>query len=162
MKTVTLVRHAKSSKNIPNIRDIDRPLNDRGYQDAYTIGERLSEKSFKTGLLISSPAIRALSTALIIAGRLSYADDKILLRKNLYETSANEYLEEISNTPEAINSVMLFGHNPTISEALSVLLQKSYEDMDTAAAACINFKINSWKDIFNAKGEIVFHISPKD
>src|SRR3954469_11159183 len=105
MKTVTLVRHTKSSKNIPNIRDIDRPLNDRGYQDAYAIGERLSEKSFKAELLISSPAIRAFSTALIIAGRLSYADDKILLRKNLYETSGQEYIEEISHTPESINSV---------------------------------------------------------
>ena len=161
MKTVTLVRHAKSTKSMLNIRDIDRPLNERGYQDAYTVGQRLAEKHFTADLLISSPAIRAFSTALIIADKLSYAENKIQLCKNLYETSPDDYIHEISLASDSANSVMLFGHNPTISEALTTLLKKGI-DMGTSDIACIQFKIDSWENIFKAKGELVFYISPKD
>jgi phosphohistidine phosphatase len=160
MKTVTLVRHAKSTKSILNIRDIDRPLNERGYEDAYKAGERLAERKPGPALFISSPAIRAFSTAVIIAGRLSYDEEDIMLNKNLYETSAQQYLEVISETPNEIDSVILFGHNPIISEALSMLIKKGF-DMGTADIACIQFEMDKWKDIFKTKGELQYYISPK-
>src|ERR1051325_9362536 len=96
MKTVTLVRHAKSTKSMLNIRDIDRPLNERGYEDAYNVGQRLAAKKFKADMLISSPAIRAFSTALVIADKLSYHENRIVLNKSLYETSADDYFEVMS------------------------------------------------------------------
>jgi phosphohistidine phosphatase len=162
MKTICLVRHAKSSKSIPGIRDIDRPLNEKGYREAYLVGEKLAEKSFKPQLLISSPAIRAFNTALVFAGRLSYPEEKIILKKDLYETSPEDYINEIMQTENAINSLMLFGHNPLISTVLSKLIKKNYQDMETSAAAAINFNVKAWKDIAGMKGELLFHISPKN
>jgi phosphohistidine phosphatase len=161
MKTLTLVRHAKSTKSMLNIRDIDRPLHERGYEDAYAAGQRLAEKKFAADLLISSPAVRAFSTALIFADRLSYHENKIQLCKNLYETSADDYITEISEAGDSANSVMLFGHNPSISEALTSLLKKGMA-MGTSDCAVIKFEIDSWKNIFKAKGELVLYISPKD
>jgi phosphohistidine phosphatase len=162
MKTVTLVRHAKSTKSLLNIRDIDRPLNERGYQDAYRVGERLAEMHFKADLFLSSPAIRAFSTALIFADRLSYAENNIRLCKSLYETGAEEYIEQVSELEDEVQSVILFGHNPTISEAFCRLLHIPYEDMPTTAAAGMRFKIDSWKKIAGAKGEKIFYLTPKD
>jgi phosphohistidine phosphatase len=162
MKTVTLVRHAKSTKSILDIRDIDRPLNERGYLDAYKIGERLAEMHFKADLFISSPAIRAFSTALIFADRLNYPENNIRLCKNLYETSADEYIEQITEAENSANSIVLFGHNPTISEAMSALLRIPFEDMPTTASICMSFKIDSWKKMTGVKGERVFYLTPKD
>jgi phosphohistidine phosphatase len=162
MKTITLIRHAKSTKSILNIRDIDRPLNERGYIDAYKMGERLAEMHFKADLFLSSPAIRAFSTALIFADRLSYAENTIRLCKNLYETSANEYIQQLSEIENEVSSVFLFGHNPTISEAFCKLLHIPYEDMPTAAAAGMRFTIDSWNKIEGAKGEKLFYLTPKD
>jgi phosphohistidine phosphatase len=162
MKTIILVRHAKSTKSILNIRDIDRPLNERGYEDAYKVGERLAEMHVKVDLLLSSPAIRAFSTALIFADRLSYPENKIRLCKNLYETDMEEYIQQISEVEENFNSVMLFGHNPVMSETFCKLVGISFEDMPTTATAGIGFKIDSWDKIFGKKGEKLFFISPKE
>jgi phosphohistidine phosphatase len=162
MKTVCLVRHAKSSKDIPNIRDIDRPLNDRGKKDARLIGEMLAEKSFKADILISSPATRALDTAKIIAKSLSNPENKILKKISLYETSLEDYLETIAETENPVHSIALFGHNPLISMALAKLTKKNYQEMKTCAAACIEFRIKAWNEIRDAKGELLFYLSPKD
>jgi phosphohistidine phosphatase len=161
MKTLTLVRHAKSTKSMLHIRDIDRPLNERGYEDAYGVGQRLAENKFKADLLISSPAIRAFSTALIFADRLSYHENKIVLDKNLYETSADDYIEEISLVTNSTQSIMLFGHNPTMSEVLTRFLKKGME-MGTADTACIQFNIEKWEDISKVNGELKFYLSSKD
>ena len=99
---------------------------------------------------------------MIFADKLNYAENKILLVKNLYETSTEEYIQKISEVSDSVNSVMLFGHNPTISETMFALLRMHYEGMATSAAACISFKIDSWKKIFETTGELVFYFSPKD
>src|SRR4051812_22854209 len=117
MKIIYLIRHAKSSWDLNDLPDIDRSLNERGFRDAHLMGGKLSEKGVNPDLIISSPAVRAITTALIIARKIHYPEDKIILRKSLYETSSAEYLKEIAQLKESINSVMLFGHNPIITEA---------------------------------------------
>src|SRR4051812_32340757 len=96
MKTLYLIRHAKSSWDLNDLPDIDRTLNERGFRDAHLMGGKLLDKGVKADLIISSPANRAISTALIIARKIEYLEDKIVLRKNLYETSGREYINEIS------------------------------------------------------------------
>ena len=112
MKKIFLIRHAKSDWNNPEIKDIERPLNDRGYSNANQMS-----KGFKTipDLIVSSPAIRAISTALIFAGNLNYDPNKIQIRKELYETSVKDYLSVIHQLDDQYNTMMLFAHNPTIS-----------------------------------------------
>ena len=161
MKQLYIVRHAKSNKDWLNISDIDRPLNEKGYQDAHLIGKKLQEKKVKPDLIVSSPAIRALTTGLIIAQSIHYSEEKILLKKNLYESSLRDHVDVISETDNRINSLMIFGHNPTFSQALSHFINKEQE-MPTCAVAYISFNIDSWKRIDSEKGQLVFFISPKE
>jgi phosphohistidine phosphatase len=161
MKTLYLVRHAKSGKDFENITDTDRPLNERGYHDAHLMGKNLLAKKIKPDLLVSSPAIRALTTALIFAQQLNYSEEKILLRKNLYETSVGEHVDVIAQTDNHFNSLMIFGHNPTFSQTVAHLLQKQTEEMPTCAVAGISFNIARWKEITTSKGELILFISPK-
>src|SRR5258708_1357980 len=121
MKTLYLVRHAKSGKDWPNLPDFDRPLNEKGYQDSHLIGEKLFEKKipadkYPSLFFISSPAIRALTTALIIARSIKYSEENIILKRELYDSTVEELLEIISQADNQANSLMLFGHNPTFSE----------------------------------------------
>jgi phosphohistidine phosphatase len=163
MKTLYLIRHAKSSWDLHDLPDIDRPLNERGYRDAHLIGGKLLEKAVKADLIISSPANRAISTALIIAREIQYIEDKIVFKKNLYETSADKYISEISLTKDSVNSLMLFGHNPIISETAMLLGEKMKEALATCAVVGLTFKIESWKEISENKnkGELVLYLIPK-
>jgi len=160
MKTLYIVRHAKSSKDWENISDKDRPLNEKGYHDAHLVGEKLHKKKIKPDLLVSSPAIRALTTALIFAKYLNYPVEKLLLKKNLYETSVDEHLNVIAQTDNRFNSLMIFGHNPTFSQIFSYLVHKPSEELPTCGVAGISFNISSWKEVISAKGEILLCISP--
>ena len=159
MKTLYLIRHAKSSKEL-NIADIDRPLNERGYNDSELIGKKLLQEKIKPDLLISSPAIRAFSTALIIARNLEYAEDRIVLNKNLYETSAKDYANEISKTNDSINCIFVFGHNPTISEASEFFLKKNFEEMPTCGVIGLTFKTNKWSDVLSIPASLSLHLFP--
>src|SRR5438034_8146614 len=92
MKTLFLIRHAKSSRDDPALADKDRPLNDRGKRDAPKMGKRLAKRNVAPDLILSSPATRALKTAQIIAKKLDYKRKNILVNDRLYAVEASELL----------------------------------------------------------------------
>ncbi|MES2131118.1 MAG: histidine phosphatase family protein [Bacteroidota bacterium] len=107
MKKLFLVRHAKSDWNNAALQDIERPLNERGYSAAHFMSQRLQ---VSPDLMITSPAIRAASTALIFAKHLNYNSNNIIIKQELYDTNVKEYLSVIKKMDNACHSVMLFGH----------------------------------------------------
>jgi len=115
MKTLYLVRHAKSYWGDQSLKDFDRPLNKRGQRDAPFIGNMLKEKKLEAELVISSPAKRAKKTAQEIAEKLGYPEKRILFNEELYEASLNDILELIKNIDEKYSVVMIFGHNPGLT-----------------------------------------------
>jgi phosphohistidine phosphatase len=158
MKKIFLVRHAKSDWNNSEIKDIERPLNDRGYANA-----NLMSRQFTTmpDLIVSSPAIRAISTALIFARNINYDLNKIQIRKELYETSVKDYLTVIHHLDEQYHSVMLFAHNPTISNFAESLVKSLPMEMATCAIAGISFNCSKWSEIKNNQGDLFLFDYPK-
>ena len=159
MKTLYLLRHSKSSRDFSELADFDRPLNERGYSDAHQMGKFLFERDIKLDLLISSPAIRAISTALIFSLHLKYPVEEIQLNKSLYESSVKHYLQCISEVSDN-SDIMLVGHNETISETAQKLSTQRILEMKTCAVIALEFDIKAWKEISNSKGSLVFHFDP--
>jgi phosphohistidine phosphatase len=146
MKTLFLVRHAKSSRDDPSLADRDRPLDDRGKKDAPMMGRRLAKRGVKPDLLVASPALRAQTTAQLIAEEVGYKRKAIEVDDRLYASSANDLLAVIRALDSRVDNVMLFGHNPEFSD-LAHRLSGQFVDMPTCAVAEFGFDTKAWTDI---------------
>ncbi len=164
MKELFLIRHAKSSWNHPSLRDFDRPLNKRGEAAAPAMGEDLKERGILPDVIISSPAVRALTTAKIIARELGYPEENIQEEPAIYEASSQELIRVINGIDEAHQSAMLFGHNPGFHDVANALLsdEEYVEEMPTCAVVMIRFQDEHWGSIGTGDGELVFHTFPRD
>ena len=160
MKTLYLARHAKSSWKHPELSDIERPLNKRGKRDAPYIGNLLKEKGVKPDILISSPAVRARKTAVVIAELIDYPKSKILIDENIYELSSTELIKIIQSFDDKYNSVMMFGHNPGFTMLNNYLTDSFIDNIPTCGVVGIRFN-SSWKKIIGDSGKAFFFIYPK-
>ena len=161
MKTIILIRHAKSDGSISGLKDIDRPLNERGYSDAHKIGMRLRDKFIGKKLFISSPAIRAISTALIFAREINYPQENILVHPELYEAEASIYEKIILSLDNHFGAVYIFGHNPTISHLVGQLSQAPVNELPTCSVSVLNFETDRWSEIYNSKSVLEMQLFPK-
>ena len=145
-KELFLVRHAKSSWDDPTISDHERPLNERGYRNAPEMGRRLSDRGVSPHALISSTALRARTTAEIMAGSLNYPKDQIVFDRALYHASATELQEYIGGLDARHFSVMLFGHNPGMTSLVSHLFGLPIDNLPTCGVVHLQFSAESWAD----------------
>ena len=145
-KELLLVRHAKSSWDDPTISDHDRPLNERGYRNAPEMGRRLSDRGVSPDALISSTALRARTTARIIADSLGWPEERVVLDRALYHASATELQEYIGGLNDAHTSVMLFGHNPGMTSLVSHLFGLTIENLPTCGVVYLKFSTESWAE----------------
>ena len=146
MKTLFLVRHAKSSRDDPSLPDRDRPLDDRGRRDAPKMGKRLAKRDVKPDLLLSSPALRAVTTAQLIAEEIGLESKDIAVDDRLYASSPDDLLAVIRALDNKLDRVMLFGHNPEFSD-LAHRLSSEIVDMPTSAVAEYDFDTKAWSDV---------------
>ena len=161
MKTLYIVRHAKSDKENDKLEDIDRPLNSRGYTDAHAMASKLNDTRKKPQLIISSPAVRALSTALIFSRKFGYDPKKIVIEENLYETGSAQYMEVINQAGDSFDSIMIFGHNSTITSLVNTLTDPFTDNVPTCGVTAIAFNVNSWKEVTKNSGKLVLYDFPK-
>ena len=150
MKTLFLVRHAKSSRDDPSLPDRDRPLNDRGKQDAARMGKRLATRGVKPDLLVSSPALRALTTARLIAEELGCKPQDIVEDDRLYASNPEDLLAVVRALDRKLDGVMLFGHNPEFTD-LARRLSGEFIDMPTSTVAEFTFNTKAWSDVGEIK-----------
>ncbi len=161
MKTLYLVRHAKSSWSFDDLSDQQRPLNDRGRHDAPRMGKALKERDIKPDLVVSSSAVRALSTAVLLARELDYPHDKIRVEPRIYASDRETLLGIIQALPDPAESVLLVGHNPTITEVANALSPTDFQELPTAAVVCLRFQTDTWAEVSKANGECYFSDYPK-
>ncbi|MGB0523229.1 MAG: SixA phosphatase family protein [Flammeovirgaceae bacterium] len=162
MKTIYLVRHAKSSWKNPNLRDFDRPLNKRGKRDAPFMGMKLKERGLMPDAIISSPAARAKKTAQTIAEKLGFPWGEIEYLERVYDADEEDLLDIIRHQSNKAQTIMLFGHNPEFTW-LSNELSKSYiENIPTTGMVRIDFEVDRWKEIAYGKGKLIFFDYPKN
>jgi phosphohistidine phosphatase len=161
-KELFLVRHAKSSWDDPTISDHDRPLNERGYRNTPEMGRRLSDRGVSPDALISSTALRARTTARIIADSLGWREERVVLDLALYHASATELQEYIGGLNDAHTSVMLFGHNPGMTSLVSHLYGLALDNLPTCGVVHLQFAENSWKALFSVLPAQATFDSPKN
>ena len=162
MKNIMVMRHAKSDWSKSSLSDFDRPLNARGLKSAPFMGAELLKRNRIPDLIISSPATRAKTTAILAAESLGYQKE-IVYEQDFYFGSIVDIIEKIKLHGEENNCVMVVGHNPTWESLVYKLIKtKSAVQLPTAAVASVQFDIEDWKDLNPGSGELEFLLIPKD
>ena len=161
MKTLFLVRHAKSSWDNPSLSDFDRPLNKRGKHDAPFMGKLLKSKDIIPDFIVSSSAVRAVTTARHFAEAFEIPKNLIQLEENLYDAEIKDILTVIRGCDDQYNSLMLFGHNPGLTECANYLCQHPIDNIVTAGVYSIGFNVGTWKKVDHGNGTFRFYEYPK-
>src|SRR5688500_9586686 len=162
MKTLFLLRHAKSSWDEPFQEDFDRPLNKRGRDDAPRMAKRLKERDIQPDLMLSSPAQRAISTCMLIAEKAGYNTSLIHTDSRLYHASEDQLLKIIHELNDASDEVMIVAHNPGLTDFVNRLNIEPFTDnIPTCGVVSIKLPVASWKDVKWRKGEVSFFDYPK-
>lgn len=162
MKTLYLMRHAKSSWSFDDLGDQQRPLNDRGRDDAPLMGQALAKRDIRLDLLVSSPAVRAMSTAALVAQALEYPAENIAVIDAIYEATVPDLLAVVRGLPDEADSVLLVGHNNTLTEFANLLSPSEIPEMPTASIVCLKFSIDQWARTDRANAEYYFFDKPKN
>lgn len=162
MKTIYLVRHAKSSWENTAVSDFDRKLNERGLRDAPEMGNRLHKKVHHIDAFISSPAKRAKKTCKFFCKAFGADEEKIIYIDALYLASSQTFTQVISWLDDELKSVALFSHNPGITEFANTLVPEVIIDnMPTCAIFAVKANTKHWKDFEAAEKEFLFFDYPK-
>jgi len=161
MKTLYILRHAKSSWEDPDLDDFQRPLNDRGKKDAPRMGKRLRKENVSPDLICSSPANRALATAQLVAGELGYKTKSIHEEPKLYHAGGDTILDVLHSLSDSHKAVMVVGHNPGLTEFANDLLNEEINNIPTAGFVSARLNINQWKEAHWGCGEMVLYEYPK-
>ena len=161
MKTLVLIRHAKSSWNHPGLDDFERPLNKRGRRDAPFMGNLLKEKKFYPDVIIASPAVRAADTSRFISEAISYPPALIRFNESIYEADVTTLSAIIRDMENTLEHLVLVGHNPSISSLANLVAPDSVNHMPTCAAHWTELDIATWKDFSVDCGRLVYFEYPK-
>jgi phosphohistidine phosphatase len=160
MKTIYLVRHAKSNQNHEGLADIDRPLNDRGYKAAAEVSAKLKKVKEIAEILVTSPAVRTYSTALIFARAFNISPNTIIIRRSLYEAPAENYLEAIRQCQDTLSSVAIFGHNPSMTDCVNKFGELRMDNLPTCGVVRFDFNVDKWEKVSFGTGEFRFFERP--
>lgn len=160
-KTLYLVRHAKSSWKDATLSDMDRPLNKRGKRTSPDMGKRMRVQGHQPELIISSPAKRAISTAINIARELGIDESGIVTNEDLYFSGIKGMLRVLEKVDDRYRKVMMTGHNPTMTDLMNRLCNAGVMNMPTCAIAIIAFDMESWADLYSTEGLLLGYDYPK-
>jgi len=160
MRTLFLLRHAKSSWKNKDLPDFERPLNSRGRKAAETMAAVLKQQNVSPELILSSCAVRARETIEIILRSIKVKPD-LRFDERIYEAPPARLLEVITQIDKGVQTVLIVGHNPGLEELVSLLTGKD-ETMPTAALAKISFKVSNWANTGDKGGVLEWLIRPKE
>ncbi|TZF82687.1 histidine phosphatase family protein [Pedobacter sp. BS3] len=161
MKKLLIIRHAKSDWDNMELSDFDRPLNHRGEKNAPEMAQRLLKKHIIPQHLVSSPALRAISTARYFADILGINPEEIQQEKAIYEASFTILLNLINTFDNRFDFIALFGHNPAVTNLVYHLSGKQVYNMPTCSMALIEFPFDEWEYISGNTGDLLWFDFPK-
>ena len=161
MKTLTIVRHAKSSWKDATLPDRKRPLNRRGERDAPKMGRRIKEHGIRPSLIISSPATRAWTTARIMADAIGYPREFLHKEDSLYLASADEILDVIVAQDAGFNNLMLVGHNPGLTDLVNYFVPGLTANLPTAGVVTVEIDSDDWSLYDRPEATLLVHDWPK-
>lgn len=159
MKTLILIRHAKSSWDLP-LKDIDRPLSKRGIRDAHLVSASLQNYLTKKFIVWSSISKRTRETALIFSDNLHFPFETIFFKEELYTFDENELSKHIKNCNNQYDNLILFGHNDAITNFVNKFGDTFIENVPTTGVVKMEFQIDSWEHL--KKGTIIATVFPSN
>ncbi len=161
MKTLTLIRHAKSSWDDVTLTDSQRPLNRRGERDAPKMADRLAARGFKPDLIVASPAVRASTTADIVASKLQYPREKIVREASLYLASLDELLDITASQDDSLSHLVLVGHNPGLTLYANQLVPGVTNNVPTMGVVSVSLDRDDWALYTDPHARLDFFDYPK-
>ena len=161
MKTLTIVRHAKSSWKDSSLPDKKRPLNRRGERDAPEMGRRIQEHGIRPSLIVSSPAVRAWTTAKVIAQAINYPREFLQKEDRLYLASLDDILDVIVAQDNGFNNLMVVGHNPGLTDFANFLVPGLTNNLPTAGVVSVQVDQDDWSLYERPATELLVHDWPK-
>lgn len=162
MLSLSLVRHAKSSWNHPELSDFERPLNERGRRDAPAMAQRLKQLQQMPDLLLSSPALRAITTARVFARELGIPPESVQLSSRIYEAELDTLVDLVRGFDSGVQHALMFGHNPGFSDLARWLASGPLQDLPTCAIVTLELPIRTWADLCPGRGRLLSYLYPKD
>lgn len=162
MKKLLLVRHGKSSKDDPDLKDFDRPLAERGERDAPEMGRRIARRGPHPDYLLTSAAKRAAQTAKLIARELDFPWKEIREERRLYDCGGDKLLALIQGIDAGFEVALVVGHNPDMTEVAQALVSGEFrEDLPTCAVLALEFPADTWAAVRPGKGRVIYYDTPK-
>ena len=161
MKTLYLLRHAKSSWEDSRLKDFERPLNERGSSDVPVMAKRFTGRGKKVDCIIASPALRAKTTARLFATAIRFPEEDIISNPELYFAGTGMLLKAASLADEACDAVMLVGHNPAITEFANAMAGCDIDNVPTCGLVELRLPVEHWTDIELGKASLVGFDYPK-
>ncbi len=161
MKTLTILRHAKSSWGDANLVDHDRPLNARGKRDAPIMAARMAVFGIRPSLILSSSARRAWSTAKEVAKELSYPAEFLQREHDLYHAGVSRLLDVLAEQDTGFNNILLVGHNPGLTDFANYLVPDLTDNIPTCGYLSVNFELDNWNLKDAESVELVIYDYPK-
>ena len=161
LKTLLLIRHAKSNWDDPGLSDFERPLNERGKKDAPKMADRLHERGIKIDAFISSPAKRAKKTAEQFAKRYKKEENEIILKTELYMAGENNFYEAIEKLDDDYDCIAIFSHNPGLTEFANSLTEANTDNIPTSGIFAVSIDTKKWSKLREARKNFLFFDYPK-
>lgn len=162
MKKIIFVRHAKAVEPSAEITDSERSLKAKGLSDAHKTAKKLLVFNIRPDLILTSPAFRALETAIVFADELNFSKKKIHLSESLYfDYTTNDFVEMIQKQSNRHNTILVCAHNPKISEIVAGFAAEFHDQLPTCGVAVIDFSIKKWKKINVREGKLSLYIFPE-
>ncbi len=162
MKYLLINRHAESPWSNFNVSDHDRELNAKGVSNASMMGQRLMDKKISFDLMLTSSAIRALTTCQIIASELSYPLYEICVKKDIYASNTDMLKNIIGEIDDKVQSLAVFGHNPTLHSLVEDFSNERLGKFPTCSMAYLELELKSWKEIESCKKRMIFFDYPSN
>ena len=161
MKTIYVIRHAKSSWDFPELTDADRPLNSRGRRDAPFMANLLHEQGVKVDKIVSSPALRALTTAIYFANKFEIKKSDLKIEKEIYEAYTGTILRLFQEFDNSWNTVFIFGHNPAFTDVLNHFTNNRIANLPTCGIGKIVSMEDDWKNVSPDTANLQITFFPK-
>jgi phosphohistidine phosphatase len=160
-KELVLIRHTKSSWKELGMRDFDRPLKKDRISDADVVFKELNRLKLSPDKILCSPAVRTKQTAEIFCTQTGYNFNSIEFDMRLYESSAEEYLEVIHEQEKVVNTLVVFGHNPSVTILAGLFVQNAIYNLPTTGVVWLSFESEDWKISRNTPSLLKHFITPK-
>ncbi|HXB44517.1 MAG TPA: histidine phosphatase family protein [Puia sp.] len=161
MKTLVLIRHAKSSWQGDVLNDFDRPLNERGKKEAVEMAKRLIRNKIAIDHFVSSPAKRAKKTATLFIKEFGIRESEILYLPELYHASVETFNKVVSGLSNDYATVALFSHNPGITAFVNTFALAEIDNMPTCSVFAVRAPAASWSEFSQSTKELLLFNYPK-